>query len=239
MKKLLYIVFLSLAANSFAQHQTCETKENTIEDLNSITKCIVKKIDKKDNKKTRQISVSVSASKKRFLKRRKKNAASNANDLNGAGISTVDNSTSISKSLKIKTNLSALTNRLTREELRSAQRFNDVDFIPAFPECGNENGNDQFECFNTEMMNHIQKHFEYPNEALLNKLEGKVWVRFIIDKEGYVTNVKALGPKGGKILNDEAIRVVSNLPRFTPAKNAGKEVSVKYGFPINFSLEDN
>ncbi len=88
------------------------------------------------------------------------------------------------------------------------------------------------------MMKHIQEYFSYPEKALINKIKGKVWVRFIIDQDGNVTNIKALGPKGGKILNDEAIRVVSNLPKFEPAYKNGKQISVKYGFPINFSLED-
>ncbi|MFY7670729.1 energy transducer TonB [Tenacibaculum sp. MEBiC06402] len=231
MKKLLYILAIGFTTVTFAQKETCETKSDVVEDLNSITKCTIKEIDKKDNKKSRQIAVRVSASNKRFLKRRNKQVVSSANNLNGSGISNV------SKAAKFKTNLSALTNRLSKEEIRSAQKFNVVDNIPAFPDCNDSD--DQFNCFNTEMMKHIQEYFEYPDEALVNKIEGEVWVRFIIDKDGNVTNIKALGPKGGKLLKDEAIRVVSNLPKFKPATNGGEAVSVKYGFPINFALEDN
>ncbi|CAL2065561.1 energy transducer TonB [Tenacibaculum sp. 190524A05c] len=231
MKKLLYILILSFSTIGFAQKETCETKSDVVEDLNSITKCTIKEVDKKNNKKSRQIAVRVSASNKRFLKRRNKEVASNATNLSGSGLS------SVSKAAKFKTNLAALTNRLSKEEVRSALKFNTVDNIPAFPDCNS--GDDQFNCFNSEMMNHIQEYFQYPDEALVNKIEGEVWVRFIIDKDGNVTNIKALGPKGGKLLKDEAIRVVSNLPKFKPATNNGEEVSVKYGFPINFSLEDN
>ena len=52
-----------------------------------------------------------------------------------------------------------------------------------------------------------------------------------------VCNIKTLGPRGGKILDNEAIRVVSKLPKFIAGKNKGKKVSVKYGFPISFSLD--
>ncbi len=239
MKKIIYISFVFMATFAWSQKETCDTEENLVEDLNSITKCTVKQTTNKKNKKTRQISVRVSASKKRFLKRRKKNVASaNAGQLNSSGISTVQNSSHINKSLKIKTNVAALKNSLSREELRSAQKFATVDAIPSFPDC-KSGSKDQLDCFNEEMIKHIQEYFVYPNKALLNKQEGEVWVRFIIDKEGNVTNIKTLGPKGGKILNDEAIRVVSNLPKFKPAIHEGKPVSVKYGFPINFSLEDN
>ena len=93
-------------------------------------------------------------------------------------------------------------------------------------------------CFNTEMIKHIQKYFRYPSEAVRDQIQGEVWVRFIIDKNGYVRNIKTLGPKNGEILNEEAKRVVTKLSRFKPARREGKRVSVKYGFPINFSLEE-
>ena len=83
-----------------------------------------------------------------------------------------------------------------------------------------------------------QKYFRYPSEAVRNQIEGDVWVRFVIDKNGYVKNIKTLGPKGGDLLNEEAKRVVTKLPRFAPARKGGKSVSVKYGFPINFSLQE-
>lgn len=226
-----------MTALLWSQKETCDTEEKLVEDLNSITKCTVKQSTNKKDKNSRQISVRVSASKKRFLKRRKKNVASEANQLNSSGISTIHNSSNLNKSLKIKTNVTALKNSLSREELRKAEKFATVDVIPTFPNCKNDG--DRLDCFNTEMIKHIQEYFVYPDEALLNKQEGEVWVRFIIDKNGNVTNIKTLGPKGGKILNDEAVRVVSNLPKFIPATKNGENVSVKYGFPINFSLEDN
>lgn len=240
MNKIIYIYLLTFSVNLFSQGQkeVCDTPEQKI-DLNSIAKCTIKSSKKNNDKKTRQISVKISAPKRRFLKKRKKGLASEANNMNASGISTIENTTSISKSVKLKTNLAALTNTLSKEEVRSASKFNTVDMIPAFPECEGENGEDQLDCFNAEMIKHIQEHFRYPNEALINKIQGEVWVRFIIGKDGNVTNIKALGPKGGKILKDEAIRVVSNLPKFTPSVKEGKTVSVKYGFPINFSLEDN
>lgn len=88
------------------------------------------------------------------------------------------------------------------------------------------------------MVKHINKHFKYPSEAIRNQIQGEVWVRFIIDNNGFVRNIKTLGPDNGEILNEEAKRVVFKLPNFKPAKNNGKTVSVKYGFPINFSLEE-
>ncbi len=224
--------------NAYAQKDTCETPENTVEDLNSITKCTIKPSKKSKDKRARQISVRVSAPKRRFLKKRKKQVAG-ANNLSSSGLTNTNHSSSVSKSVALKTNLAALTNTLSKEEVRKADKFSTVNDIPLFPSCKGEKGDDQLDCFNTEMMKHIQEHFRYPDDALVNKIQGEVWVRFIIDKDGNVTNIKALGPKGAKILNDEAIRVVSNLPKFIPGVKDGQPTSVKYGFPINFSLEDN
>lgn len=237
MKKILTVllVIFSLCAFSQSHKETCKSPDDAGLDLNSITKCTVKSSKKTDNKKARQITVRISAPKKRFLKKRKKQVASEANSMNSSGV-TINNAPSISNSVKLKTNLAALKNTLSKEEVRSAQKFSAIDKIPAFPDCSSD---DQIDCFNTEMIEHIQEHFEYPNKALLEKIEGEVWVRFIIDKEGNVTNIKALGPKGGNILKEEAIRVVSNLPKFKPGSKDGKPISAKYGFPINFSLEDN
>lgn len=239
MKKLLVLFFLGLSVNVLAQKETCETPEDTAVDLNSITKCTIKPSKNSKDKKARQISVRISAPKRRFLKKRKK-ITSGANGLNSSGLSSTSDGNEISKSVALKTNLAALTNTLSKEEVRKAEKFTTVSNIPLFPDCKSENkSSDQLDCFNTEMIKHIQEHFRYPNEALINKLQGEVWVRFIIDKDGNVTNIKALGPKGGKILKDEAIRVVSNLPKFKPGIKDGETTSVKYGFPINFSLEED
>ncbi len=60
MKKLFYILFLSLVTVSFGQKQTCDSEKTPIVDLNSITKCTVEQSKKNNNKKTRQISVKIS-----------------------------------------------------------------------------------------------------------------------------------------------------------------------------------
>jgi len=224
--------------------ETCDTpKEETLEDLNSITKCSIHN-DTSNNKKSRQISVKVSASKKRYLKKRpleKKSLVSNINNLSASGLSDTNHASEISNSLSLEksnTTIANLSNSLSAEEVKKANKFNAVDQIPFFAVCKDSKKKEQLNCFNTEMIKHIQKHFRYPSEAIISKTEGDVWVRFIIDKSGNVSNIKTLGPKGGKVLDQEAARVVSKLPKFIPGKLNGKKVSVKYGFPISFSLEE-
>ena len=243
MRKIILVITLVCfyATNVVSQREVCETPEESL-DLNSITKCTIAPKSKK-NKGTRQISVKVSANR-RYLKKReisKKKAVSNAAELSGAGTAAVEgttNQTELNQSLTLKNNLEDITSKLSAEEVRKAEKFTTVDRIPLFSACKKAKKNERLDCFNVEMVKHIQKHFRYPSQAVKESIQGEVWVRFIIDKNGQVKNIKTLGPKNGELLNNEAVRVVSQLPQFVPAKKSGDETSVKYGFPIMFALDE-
>lgn len=243
------MLVLSLAifakASLLLAQEVCETKEETLEDLNSITKCTVDKTEKtsKTGKKTKKLSVKVSSST-RYLKRRiKEQEVAGLKDINTSGVNiSSDSDSAITKSLKLKddgaANISKLMAKITKDQLKNASAFEDVDQIALFKSCEASNKDADSNCFNEQMMSHIQKHFRYPQSALINKIQGNVWVRFVIDEDGNITNLKTLGPKNGQALKDEATRVISKLAPFKPAIKKGKKVIVKYGFPINFSLED-
>ncbi|SEC33172.1 TonB family C-terminal domain-containing protein [Tenacibaculum sp. MAR_2009_124] len=263
MKRIIVLIVLLILSLETSAQEVCETPKEDAADLNSITKCSIKPSKNSKNKRSRQITVKVSASK-RFLKKRetiKKQKSSGLGNLSTAGVSSLNTtgqgiennqiatsslaneettaiSSSESKSKNLKNNLESLTEKLSREEVKKAERFSTVGELPSFDACDGSSDDERLDCFNLEMIKHIQKHFRYPSEAVRGQIEGEVWVRFIIDKNGYVKNIKTLGPKGGELLNEEAKRVVTKLPRFAPAKKNGRSVSVKYGFPINFSLEE-
>lgn len=236
MKKSLFflLAFLSII---YVNAQVCESPEKSPLDLNSIsiTKCSVKPAKNPKKGPARQIFVKISAPKKRFLRR--KNVASSANGLGASGVTEITEDSAMAHSLQLKNSIANLTNTLSHTEVRMSKRFTEVDKIPTFDTCKGTVGNKRLDCFNTEMVKHIQKHFRYPSEAIVKKIQGDVWVRFVIDKNGNVTNIKTLVPENGELLNYEAKRVVSKLPKFVPGSIKGKNVSVKYGFPINFSLE--
>ena len=82
----------------------------------------------------------------------------------------------------------------------------------------------------------LAKNTRYPKAALERKAEGKVFVQFVIEKDGRVTNVKVLRPVDPD-LDREAVRVVSSMPRWKPGKQRGKFVRVPYMVPINFRLK--
>ena len=85
------------------------------------------------------------------------------------------------------------------------------------------------------LMKYIQKHVKYPAIAKEYNITGKVYVSFIVDKSGSVTNVKIV--RGvDKNLDAEAVRVVKSLPKYKPGKQRGKAVRVMFTIPINFTL---
>lgn len=85
------------------------------------------------------------------------------------------------------------------------------------------------------LMKFIQKNVRYPAIAKEYNITGKVYVSFIVDKQGSVTNVKIV--RGvDKNLDAEALRVVSLLPNYKPGKQRGKAVRVMFTIPINFTL---
>ena len=236
----LLVVFSTIVVN--AQQKTCESNENVIEELNSITtKCTVDKTEKTtaSGKRTKKLSVKVSSST-RYLKRRVNHEVLGLGDVNTSGVESLNSNTNASNTIQIAktSNIARLKEKLSKEQLKNSFQFEEVDVIPAFDKCKSVKKAEGANCFNEEMMAHIQKHFRYPHEAVINKVQGNVWVRFVIDEEGNIANLKTLAPKNGKSLKQEAERVISKLSAFVPAKKGKKNVLVKYGFPINFSLEE-
>ncbi|WP_430400069.1 energy transducer TonB [Flavobacterium sp.] len=111
----------------------------------------------------------------------------------------------------------------------------DIDIVPIFPGC--EGAKDAIDCFNQKMNEHININFNYPQEAQKKNIQGRVSIQFIVDEFGNVNDIKTRGPKGGELLEKEAYRIMSLLPKFTPGYQKGKAVKVKYGIPITFKLQ--
>ncbi|RKX17638.1 MAG: energy transducer TonB [Candidatus Zixiibacteriota bacterium] len=89
--------------------------------------------------------------------------------------------------------------------------------------------------FNGNINEYYQKNIKYPQDALQNNIEGTVWVDFVIEKDGSISNVtifRSVSPQ----LDAEAKRVVSNMPKWTPGKQMKKPVRVKFRQPIKFAL---
>ena len=81
-------------------------------------------------------------------------------------------------------------------------------------------------------------HVQYPNEAKEKGLEGTIFVTFVIEKDGSISEVKVLNSKPETaILELEAVRVVRTMPKWKAGKSQGKKVRVQFNLPIVFRLQ--
>ena len=87
------------------------------------------------------------------------------------------------------------------------------------------------------MMKYISENVKYPEEAKEKDIAGRVFISFVVEKDGSVSNVEVKRGIGGGC-DDEAVRVVKAMPKWKPGKKDGKFVRVSYMLPINFKLWD-
>lgn len=110
-----------------------------------------------------------------------------------------------------------------------------IENVPVFPGCKESSNEALKACFQKKIQEHIIKHFNYPDVAVELGIEGKVYVQFIIDNTGYITNIRTRGPD--KLLEREANRIIAALPQMTPGRQRGRAVKVPYTIPITFRLQ--
>lgn len=85
------------------------------------------------------------------------------------------------------------------------------------------------------MTQYLSQNIRYPEYARKNNIQGKVVVKFVIDRDGSVFMAEIIRPIGGGC-DEEALRVVKAMPRWKPGLQLGKPIRVYYTMPINFRL---
>ncbi len=124
-------------------------------------------------------------------------------------------------------------------ETKKSITIAEVQTLPIYPGCeaavaaSREEG---FACFNQMVMMLVSRNVVYPKKARQKGIQGNVYVRFIIEKDGYVSNVEVVRSVDPE-LDAEAVRVIKMMPRMEPAKVNGKPVRITYTIPINFRLK--
>ncbi len=122
------------------------------------------------------------------------------------------------------------------EEEEVSVPFAVIENVPIFPGCEKLTTNDEKRaCFSQKMQEHVKKHFRYPDTALELGIQGRVHVQFKINREGNISDIRMRGPDSN--LEKEAARIIAALPRMTPGKQRGRNVTVPYSIPINFVLK--
>ncbi|HPE43379.1 MAG TPA: energy transducer TonB, partial [Bacteroidales bacterium] len=113
---------------------------------------------------------------------------------------------------------------MEEEEVVEAEIFTVVESMPEFP--GGP----------AKMMEYIAKNIKYPAMARESGIQGRVFVNFVVEPDGSVSNVKVLRGIGGGC-DEEAVRVVEAMPKWTPGRQRGKDVRVSFNLPVRFTLQ--
>lgn len=117
--------------------------------------------------------------------------------------------------------------------------FVNVENKPVFPGCEDEPTEDaRFQCFQRQIQVRIAQNFEFPELSRQMGSQGKVWIDFVIEKDGSISNVTIARSSGDENIDNEAVRVIRNhLPKMIPAKVGGRAVRMNYTVPINARLQ--
>lgn len=84
----------------------------------------------------------------------------------------------------------------------------------------------------------LQKNLRYPGEAMDKQMSGKVWVTFIVEKNGHISSL-VVTKGAGYGMDEEALRVLKLAPPWKPGQQNGQPVRVKYTLPLNFVMTEN
>ena len=111
-----------------------------------------------------------------------------------------------------------------KEESTESRPMAIAEVMPSFP------GGDR------ALRKYLAKNIHYPQAAKGKEVEGRVYIQFIVEKDGALSNLKIM--RGiGYGCNEEALRVVKAMPSWKPGEQAGRKVPVIYTLPIRFSLQ--
>ena len=113
---------------------------------------------------------------------------------------------------------------VVEDDVVEQEIFKIVEEMPSFP------GGEQ------KLMEFVGKNIKYPQIARETGIQGRVFVNFVVEPDGSVSNVSVLRGIGGGC-DEEAMRVVKSMPKWKPGKQRGKAVRVQYMLPVNFRLQ--
>lgn len=85
-------------------------------------------------------------------------------------------------------------------------------------------------------LQYLNDNVKYPSEAIAKKVEGTVVVHFFVEKDGTISNPTVVRSID-KLLDAEALRVVKGMPAWTPGKQKGEPVRVKFTMPVRFKVQ--
>ena len=125
---------------------------------------------------------------------------------------------------------------IEEEEDDEIFNFSVVEDKPIYPGCENISKDERYMCFQQGIMKHIRSNFVYPAIPKKMRVSEKIFVQFVIDKAGNITNSIVVRGEDEHLKN-EALRLVNSIPKLKPAKQRGNPVRCSFTVPINFKLQ--
>lgn len=112
-----------------------------------------------------------------------------------------------------------------------------VEEMPRFSGCEDMDltKKERSECASNRMIKFLYENIRYPEMARTNGIEGTVYLKFVVEKDGSISNAKIMRDIGGGC-GQEALRVVGNMPKWLPGKQQGRAVRVQFSMPVKFKL---
>ena len=112
----------------------------------------------------------------------------------------------------------------------------DADVKPELPVLSAEEM-PEFPGGSTALMTYLMDNVKYPADAKKDKKEGRVICSFVVSKEGKINDAHVVKSSGTESLDNEALRVVNNMPDWKPGKENGEPVNVQFTIPVVFKLK--
>ena len=128
------------------------------------------------------------------------------------------------KGMKGKATITAPVKGIGAMKMDNTGVYNNVEYIPSFP--GGNKG----------LQKYFDNNLKYPEDATNDGVDGTVKISFIVDENGSLTSPQIMGDKLGYGLDEEALRVVKQMPTWNPGKLNGKNVKTRYTLPVKYQL---
>lgn len=159
----------------------------------------------------------------------------NANENKDSDVTTITNEPAVTPentptvAKKKKGTASVIINKENGQKIEKGKDgiYTNAEVMPQYP--GGEQALSDF----------VVNKIEYPQSAVDRDAEGTVNISFVIDEKGKVVNAETIGNKAGNGFDDEAIRIVNQMPDWKPGTVKGKPVKTRLTLPITFKLAES
>lgn len=142
----------------------------------------------------------------------------------------------LSITLALAVCITALAQTNAKESVPPEKVHNIVETMPYFPGCEKEEESKRRGCAEQQMLQFIYGQLQYPADAKYKRTEGTVVVKFVVGSDGEIRDI-SIDKSLGDGCDEEAVRVIKEMPVWNPGILNKKHVAVNYKLPVRFKLQ--